>query len=196
MRRKRNVLHKSRSWRWLNTAYEPQQTRPFLKEKNANMQVLVDRTNKIFTIEPCLVWNLRCIVQCEHRNVHHPKDVTARTEQEVLPPHQAPVSDSRKDQTSHHAQETLTSIPAQHYSSQQEHRCRLDTRKQDRSRKVWIHQVEENGGGQKEGQERKKQVAGLMGRGEKGGEGGFTVKISESTEVGWNINIWLHVVIH
>lgn len=124
-------------------------------------------------VQPCLVWNPRLIVQCENRNVHHPKDVTTRTEQEVLPPHQAPVSDSREDQTSHHAQETLTSIPAQHNSSQQEHRCRLDNRKQDGSRQVWIHQVEENGGGQKEGQEREKQVAGLMGRGEKKEGRGF-----------------------
>lgn len=42
----------------------------------------------------------------------------ARTMQKKLRPYQAPVPYSRESQSSHHAQDTPISIPAQHYRSQ------------------------------------------------------------------------------
>lgn len=79
------------------------------------------------------------------------------TVQKMLRPHQAPVPHSRADQSSHHTQHTLTSVPAQHGCRQQQSGGRFDGCRHDGPRGVRSPKVEIQSCGQKERQERDKE---------------------------------------
>lgn len=82
--------------------------------------------------------------------------------EEELRPDQTAVPDCREHQTPCHAQDALTSVPAQHEESQQEHGRRLGARGQERGRGDGKPQVEVGGRGQKERHEGEEENTGLV----------------------------------
>lgn len=156
-KRKRSRLRNDWWGKRRNTAGGPLRMHPFLKGK--------------WTLEPAqrIIWNcpLWSVKMGKKMDLISKLCIKSHTVQEKLWPNQAAITHSGEHQSSHHPQDALAPVPAQHHNSQKQHGCWLNACYGDGCWEIRGQQIEVQRWGQKEGQERKKQGARLSQREEK-----------------------------